>query len=80
MLERMGLDDSHVKFVVKKIIGIAIRSTYYIFCCRNKEWTHPELMAGVGQKILQQIGLVIKRYVLPIAMVLGHVKTKNALT
>ena len=44
MLERMDLDDSHVKFVIKKNIGIAIRSTYYIFCCRNKEWTHPELM------------------------------------
>ena len=36
MLDRMGLDDSHVKFVVKKIIGFAIRSTYYIFCCRKK--------------------------------------------
>ena len=44
MLERMGLDDSHVKFVIKKIFSIAIRSTYYIFCCRNNEWTHPELM------------------------------------
>ena len=26
------------------IINIAIGSTYYIFCCRNKEWTKPDLL------------------------------------
>ena len=45
MLECMHLDKSHVKYVIRKIITIAIRSTtYYIFRCRNKEWTKPDLM------------------------------------
>ena len=44
MLESMHLDKSQVKYIIKKIIAIAIRSTYYIFCCRNKEWTNPDLM------------------------------------
>lgn len=44
MLEHLHLDKSHVKYFVKKIICIAIRSTFYIFCCRNKEWTKPDLM------------------------------------
>ena len=44
MLESINLDKSHVKYITKKIIAIAIRSTYFIFCCRNKEWTNPDLM------------------------------------
>ena len=44
MLERINLDNKHAKYIIKKIISIAIRSTYYIFCCRNKEWTNPDLM------------------------------------
>ena len=44
MLESMHLDKSHVKYIIKKIIAIAIKSTYYILCCRNKEWTNPDLM------------------------------------
>ena len=44
MLESMHLDKSHVKYIIKRIIAVAIRSTYYIFCCRNKEWTNPDLM------------------------------------
>ena len=44
MLESMHLDKSYVKYIIKKIIAIAIRSTYYIVCCRNKEWTNPDLM------------------------------------
>jgi hypothetical protein len=26
------------------MMTIAIRSTYYIFCCRNKEWESPDLL------------------------------------
>ena len=44
MLESMHLDKSYVKYIIKKIIAIAIRSTYYIFRCRNKEWTNSDLM------------------------------------
>ena len=37
MLERLDVNKNHVTYYIKKIITIAIRSTYYIFCCRNKE-------------------------------------------
>ena len=32
------------KNLVSKIMTIAIRSTYYIFCRRNKDWEDPDLM------------------------------------
>jgi hypothetical protein len=32
------------KYYVRKIITICIRSSYYIFCKRNKEWDNPQLM------------------------------------
>ena len=44
MLEDIHLDKNHVKYIIKKIINISIRSTYYIFCCRNKDWTKPDLL------------------------------------
>ncbi|CAB4025973.1 Hypothetical predicted protein, partial [Paramuricea clavata] len=44
MLNELGLDNQHQQYYIRKMISIAIRSTYYIFCCRNKEWTNPELM------------------------------------
>ena len=44
MLEDMNLDKTHTKYPIKRITNIAIRSTYYIFCCRNKEWTKPDLL------------------------------------
>ena len=44
MLEDVHLDKTHNKYLIKRIINIAIRSTYYIFCCRNKEWTKPDLL------------------------------------
>ena len=43
MLKDLDIDENHIKYCIKKIINVAIRSTY-IFCCRNKEWTKPELM------------------------------------
>ena len=44
MLEGLDVNKNHVSYYIKKIITIAIRSTYYIFCCRNKEWTKPGLI------------------------------------
>ena len=44
MLEDTHFDKAHTKYIIKRIINIAIRSTYYIFCCRNKEWTKPDLL------------------------------------
>ena len=38
ILERfISFDRSDVKYFIRKIINITIRSTYYTFCCRNKE-------------------------------------------
>ena len=44
MLNDLALDNQHQQYCIRKIIFIAIRSTYYKFCCRNKEWTNPKLM------------------------------------
>ena len=44
MLETIGLDKRHQQYSIKKITSYAIRATYFIFCCRNKEWTNPELL------------------------------------
>ena len=44
MLNRLDVSENQIKHCIKKIINICIRSTYYIFCCRNKEWTNPDLM------------------------------------
>ena len=45
MLNDLGFDDRHRKYCTGKIMSIAIRATYYIFCCRNKDWSTPELLA-----------------------------------
>ena len=29
-------------YIIKKMINIAIRATYYIFCCRNRNWDSPD--------------------------------------
>ena len=33
-----------LRYIIKKMINIAIRATYYIFCCRNRNWDSPDLM------------------------------------
>ena len=45
MLDTLGLDKKDQQYCTKKTISIAIRSTYYIFCCRNKEWTNPKFLS-----------------------------------
>ncbi len=37
MLNRLDDGETQTKYCIKKMINICIRSTYYIFCCRNKE-------------------------------------------
>ena len=44
MLNDLRLDKRHQQYCIKRMITTAIRSTYYIFCCRNREWSNPELM------------------------------------
>ena len=44
MQDDLEISDLEKQYLIRKIINIAIRSTYYIFCCRNKEWSNPALM------------------------------------
>ena len=45
MLDTLGLGKKDQQFCTRKMMSIAIRTTYYIFCCRNKEWTNPKLLS-----------------------------------
>ncbi|CAB3977715.1 Hypothetical predicted protein [Paramuricea clavata] len=44
MLGNVGLDKNYQTYCVRKMMTIAIQSSYYIFCCRNKEWESPDLL------------------------------------
>ena len=44
MLEHLNSDKAGVKYIIREIINIAIRTTYYVFCSRNKDWSNPDLM------------------------------------
>ena len=44
MLNDLDFQKHHQNYCIRKMTTIAIRTTYYIFCCRNKEWTIPELL------------------------------------
>ena len=44
MMNDIGIDKKQQRYIIKKMINIAIRVTYYIFCCRNRNWDSPDLM------------------------------------
>ena len=44
MMNDIGIDKNQERYIIKKMINIAIRVTYYIFCCRNRNWDSPDLM------------------------------------
>ena len=44
LLEELKIPDNEKHFLTKRIINISIRTTYYVFCMRNKEWSNPELL------------------------------------
>ena len=43
--DKLGIKENETDFILKKIINVCIRSTYYIFCKRNKEWDNPDLLS-----------------------------------
>ena len=43
-LDDLKFDKTASNIIMKKLMNIAIRCTYYVFCCRNKSWTNPELL------------------------------------
>ena len=42
MMNDIGIDKKQQLYIIKKMINIAIRATYYIFCCRNRNWDSPD--------------------------------------
>ena len=38
-----GSNNGDRNFIISKLSNLIIRSTYYIFCMRNKPWPNPEL-------------------------------------
>ena len=40
----LGLDVSQRSFIVRKLCGVCIRSTYYLFCMRDRKWNNLELL------------------------------------
>ena len=36
MMNDIGIDNKQQLYIIRKIMNIAIRATYFIFCCRNK--------------------------------------------
>ena len=44
LLHELYFDKAITKRIIMKTMNISIRSSYYIFCRRNKPWTNPELL------------------------------------
>ena len=45
MCTELGFDNHNLNFIVSKLSTMIIRTTYYIFCMRNKSWCNPELLS-----------------------------------
>ena len=48
MLDNVGFSETHKMYCVRKMTSIAIRTSYYIFCCRNKDWENPVLLTPLN--------------------------------
>ena len=42
--EELGLMKDESSYLIRKIINVCLRTSYYIFCQRNKEWEAPSLL------------------------------------
>ena len=42
VMENFDLSKETLNFLVNRTINVCIRTIYYIFCMRNKEWENPE--------------------------------------
>ena len=36
MMNDIGIGKKQQHYIIKKMVNVAIRSTYFIFCCRNR--------------------------------------------
>ena len=44
MCTNLSINTGHTSYLLTKLTNIIVRTTYYIFCMRNKPWTNPELL------------------------------------
>ena len=46
MMNDIGIDkkQQHCYYIIQKMINVAIGATYYISCCKNRNWDSPDLM------------------------------------
>ena len=44
MCNALDVDEKHLHCLMSKLFNTIIRTTYYIFCRRNKTWTNPDLL------------------------------------
>ena len=42
MCDSLSIDNQQKRFLISKLSAISIRTTYYIFCCRDKPWSNPD--------------------------------------
>ena len=45
MCKELEIDKSYLRFIIRKTSNIIIRSTYFIFCHRNKPWNSRDLIS-----------------------------------
>ena len=45
MFKDFNLDQNPQYYIIKKVVSIAVRCTYYVFCRRKISWPYPELLA-----------------------------------
>ena len=45
MCSDQTIDKAHTNYIITELSTIIIRTTYYIFCMRNKPWTNPDLLS-----------------------------------
>ena len=44
MMSSIGIGEKSSKYIIKMVANIALRCSYHIFCCRNKQWTEKSLL------------------------------------
>ena len=45
MCTDLSINTGHTNYIITELTNIIIRTTYYIFCMRNKPWTNPDLLS-----------------------------------
>ena len=48
LLSDLEVDKVHWSYLLSKISNVCIRTTYYLFCLRDKDWTDPSLLSWLS--------------------------------